>query len=122
MAVVQLHGSTVHVQREEMGHVPYGKMRIRMMIQEIMNPPTDTETLPETPLEKEPCVPLAEVVKEMTAAGRNTIGNRLNEAVTWWRKLPRERQILFEFVGLSVVACLTMATVATLIARIFERR
>ena len=73
-----------------------------MMIQEIVNPPTDTETLPETPLEKEPCVPIAEVVKEMTAAGSNTIGNRLNEAVTWWRKLPRERQILFEFVGLSV--------------------
>lgn len=93
-----------------------------MMIQEIVNPPTDTETVPETPLEKEPCVPIAEVVKEITEAGRNTIGNRLNEAVTRWRKLPRERQILFEFVGLSVVACLTMTAVATLIARIFERR
>ena len=50
------------------------------------------------------------------------IVNPPTEAGTWWQKLPRERQILFEFVGLSVVASLTMATVATLIARIFERR
>lgn len=93
-----------------------------MITQEIVNPPAGTATSPEIPIEIAPRPTIAEAVKEITAAGTDTIGNRLDEAVIWWRNLPRERQILFEFVGLSVLASFTMATVAALIARIFEKR
>jgi hypothetical protein len=112
-----------HICKEKMwGISPYGKLRIRMKTLDKVKPPTDTETVSEISLEKEPCVPLPEVVKEIKGANSSATGDHVNEAVTWWRTLPRARQILFEFVGETVVACLTMAAVARLIARIFERR